>query len=635
MVVCPKCGKELADGTRFCIKCGTKIESQPVSEEMIKCPKCEKLAAKGTRFCVVCGTALTEEAKETDAKTAAADQEAGSKTATADMEAQAAREEEAKAQAAEPKKEEAAKVEPAKTESKMVAPKWKEQKAEGLFANPNVKLAGIALVVIVALILLGALLSGGNKASSRHYAMYLKDKEIYFSNLTKKGDWQVSSRLVKDGGFDNQALVNRYYAYQCKMSEDGKLIFFPDKIESGDDGVNLYYRQINNKKKDPEKVDSSVYYYQVNKAATFVTYYKSSQDLYQYSLRKDEKNKIDNEVKDYQVSDDGSKVYYYKDSGELYLWTNVRSEKEKLDSDVKALVHMTKDAKTIYYIKDGNLYRKSIGKDKEKISSDVKKVFRVYDSGEIYFAKTDSEYIDLWYYDGKEGEKITDRFVDFLAASDEAAVIAYTMADEDNSKKRVYCVTVKKNVTELEQDDIDSCVVDKEGKYLYFIAELDSKGQTGELYKLAINGGKVAGKPEKYDTDVSVSYLSLEETDQILYFKEFSKDKGELYCDKKKIDTDVAASAFLFSKGSKSIVYLADYDSNKEKGTLKIADSKSGKSKKIADDIDISRYTVMADGTVLYLYDYSKKSYQGDLYLYKGNKPVKLDIEVSAILAVE
>lgn len=47
---CPKCNAELRPGARFCTKCGTKIEEQPV------CTKCGAPLKPGAKFCTKCGT---------------------------------------------------------------------------------------------------------------------------------------------------------------------------------------------------------------------------------------------------------------------------------------------------------------------------------------------------------------------------------------------------------------------------------------------------------------------------------------------------------------------------------------------------------------------------------------------------
>lgn len=670
MIVCPKCGKELADGTKFCSKCGEKIVAAAPAD-MVTCPTCGKQLKTGTKFCMGCGTSLVAASQNTqEAKTQTVPAQETAKQETPKVElpkaeavkqetpkvelpkVEAAKQDTAKVELpkTETAKQETQKVELANTETaKAETAKKEETKKEeankeeankeetnkkGLFSNPMVKYGCIAAAAILVLILLGAMLSGGS-GSGKHYAMYLKDKEIMYSNLKQKGQWQVSTKLIKDGGYENGELRRSVKMYYCSVSEDGKQLFFPDKLEKGDDGVTLYTRPVNNQKKDPQKIDSSIDGHYISKDGMYVTYIKTTGDLYQFSLRKDEKSKIDNEVYGFRVAKDGSKVYYSKNSGELYVWTQSKKEKEKIDSEIKKIVAVSEDFKTVYYIKDGSLYKKTGNKDREKISSDVKSVFAVYNSGEAYFSKSDSEYESIWYYDGKETTKLTDRMVGYPTAASDSPVIAFRSADEDNPKDKIFNVAVKKEVAAVDCDDPSNISVDSEGKFLYFIDDVDSKNEVGDLYKLTISGGKAATKGEKYESEVSTAYVGVTKFDQVLYYKEYSDSTGlgELYCDKKKIDTDVGCLEFSYCNETKEIVYLADCDANKGTGTLKIANSKTGKSKKIADDIYQDCYSLVPGGSVLYLYDYSLKYYKGDLYIYKGSKPVKLDDEVTMILS--
>lgn len=55
---CPKCNAELRPGAKFCTKCGTKIEVQPV------CPKCGAVLKPGAKFCTKCGTKLAAQTAE-------------------------------------------------------------------------------------------------------------------------------------------------------------------------------------------------------------------------------------------------------------------------------------------------------------------------------------------------------------------------------------------------------------------------------------------------------------------------------------------------------------------------------------------------------------------------------------------
>ena len=56
MITCPKCGKELQDGTKFCDNCGTQIF------ETIFCPNCGAQTSTEFKFCQKCGASIEEEA---------------------------------------------------------------------------------------------------------------------------------------------------------------------------------------------------------------------------------------------------------------------------------------------------------------------------------------------------------------------------------------------------------------------------------------------------------------------------------------------------------------------------------------------------------------------------------------------
>ena len=57
MIRCPKCSKELENGTKFCDNCGTEII------ETLYCPNCGKPVNQDSVFCQSCGAPLTEEWK--------------------------------------------------------------------------------------------------------------------------------------------------------------------------------------------------------------------------------------------------------------------------------------------------------------------------------------------------------------------------------------------------------------------------------------------------------------------------------------------------------------------------------------------------------------------------------------------
>lgn len=52
-IQCPKCGKYVLEGAKFCLECGTKIEL-PKNEDIIVCPNCNAAVPKA-KFCLECG----------------------------------------------------------------------------------------------------------------------------------------------------------------------------------------------------------------------------------------------------------------------------------------------------------------------------------------------------------------------------------------------------------------------------------------------------------------------------------------------------------------------------------------------------------------------------------------------------
>lgn len=339
MIKCPKCNKELSDGTKFCDSCGTQIF------ETIFCPNCGKQTSTEFAFCQNCGASITEKPAE-------------------------------KQPAAVPKE------------------KKKLPKKAIMFG-------GIGVAVVAVLILVISLFSGGGGKAENNYALYLKDSEIFFTALKKDSEaWQLTSRLVDTDDIGDEDLANAGYqlGLYTYMSEDGKYIFFPDKVGDDDDGFNLYYKEVAKPEAEAVKIDSGIQSYTVNSSATLVTYLKGEEgNLYQYKIGEDSKDKIASEVRGFEVSDDGKKIGYINSENSIYL-KYADQEKEKIASDVSTLEHVTEDFTTVYYIKDGSLYKQVEGEDKVKIASDVYDVLKIYDSGEIYYLTSESEEISLMDY---------------------------------------------------------------------------------------------------------------------------------------------------------------------------------------------------------------------------------------------
>lgn len=233
MIVCPKCNAELEDDTKFCGNCGSPIY------ETIFCPNCGEQTSSEFAFCEHCGAAVGGQPAVTPAAAASA-------------------------------------------AKKKVSPTLLIAAVAGC--------AAIALLVMVV----PKLFSGGK--SENVYSLYMKDREIFYNDLKKKTTpLQMTSQLIdadknqysNKNLADSSSTLGRY----IHMSQDGKLLFFPDKISTSSGGFNLYYKEIHKSKAEAVKIDSDIVSYTVNDAATIVTYLKDG-NLYQYKIAKDTKDKI-------------------------------------------------------------------------------------------------------------------------------------------------------------------------------------------------------------------------------------------------------------------------------------------------------------------------------------------------------
>ncbi|MBU9726169.1 TolB-like translocation protein [Diplocloster modestus] len=228
----------------------------------------------------------------------------------------------------------------------------------------------------------------------------------------------------------------------------GSGVYSPDgRIRSGDAELNNFYICTKGEITDSR---SSFYYIDNNGEREKVLadisikaladgkiYYLDDEDnLYQAEIDRDKVSneiKITSDVDDAKLSEDGAYIYYSKDydDGATTLYscmTNKKSlEPEKIAEEVGSY-KIQADGKSVAYLRDmskvkgshtscGDLYIKEIGKESEKISSDVVRIYSPYEQGYISdkyvnFFKYNSVYEenkikgDYVYYNGKENQTL-------------------------------------------------------------------------------------------------------------------------------------------------------------------------------------------------------------------------------------
>lgn len=617
---CSKCNASVPDDSAFCPECGEKVET-PAPTNQVVCTNCGAVTGPDDSFCESCGS----------------------------------------------------KMEPA-APAKMFDLKSIPQKYLKL------GIAAVAVILVVAILI--SLFSGGAKVYN--YALYIKDSELQYAEMPKGKDVvEVTSKLADD--ISDYSLVNSsyYLGMYIKLSEDGKKLFYPDKL---DDGYTLYYRLINNPKKEPVKLESNMEDgYSVNDKGTLVTYIKDGK-LYQHNLT--EKTKIASDVSSYRVSADGKTLLYLvweedEDAGDLYLKKGSK-DATKLASQVTGINYVSDDFKTILFTKNDSMYLKSGSKDVVKVASDVYRVLCVYEDGSFYYTQADEEEITYWdlinddyatpddwyyesykewmkestidldlytlyYYNGKESSTVSKNVTEIHDYSVDEPVVVCAVMDSDDlpsvslteyindgislydeleeymDENSAIKIAAESTVGDLSLRDVYGFLLSDDGTTLYIASEYDDEDYIVTLTKLTLNGVDVK-KAEKLDEDVYYNYFKLVNGDSIVYFKDVDSREGELYLDGTKIDDDVYVYSVKYNTETDNVYYIVDWDSDDEMGTLKYFTGK--KATTVKDDVHIFYFT--PEGEALFLYDYS--NYNGELWIQNGKKVTKLDDDVLAIV---
>lgn len=387
MIKCPTCNNQLEDNAKFCFYCGSRIP------ELIVCPHCGSQSNVSNKFCAFCGKPMVVTPPVETLKPEInnqADNIAVSNVAIETTES---------ASYTPQQPIEGFSIEP--TAPTIVSqPEFNnaptEKSHKKLFIFGGIGLGAIALIVAAVIVVLTFF-----GAANPEYLLYIKDDEINYTNLAEDFDnIEITSKLISEGSENYFNNYHPYYgsilSYYIYMSDDGKTLFFPDKItnDSNSDSYyskyifNLYYRDVTDKNADAIKVDSNVRSYHINDKADLVTYIKGDdQDLFQYSLDNDKKNKIASNINDFYVSDNGENIIYVTEEYDVYFKSD--DNKEKLATEISQLVYVNDVVDTVFYIKDENLYKHQSGEDKVKITSDVFEAY-VLESGEMYYIKKNS-----------------------------------------------------------------------------------------------------------------------------------------------------------------------------------------------------------------------------------------------------
>ena len=219
--------------------------------------------------------------------------------------------------------------------------------------------------------------------------------------------------------------------------------------------------------------------------------------------------------------------------------------------------------------------------------------------------------------------------------------VEYALEYPSNSNTEYkWFIASEGNSNEAAINDIYSCIVSDDGKTLYYIVAEDTDNKESEdstseekftLYKAEVSNGTVSGETV-IDTEISSGYGFSILDNKIIYEKDYdSKNQtASFYYDGELIDDDMYADALpAYQDGT--FYYFTDYSSTSGKATLNCK-KVGGETTKIKDDV--SEFCLLPDGSVLFIYDYSKNSQKGELHLYRNGNSEKLDDDVERIISL-
>ena len=268
------------------------------------------------------------------------------------------------------------------------------QKNKRIFTG---KLCAFVVCIAVIAVSMTALIYFNMEISeSPEGVMYVKDNEIFYNNLKKNHSVQLTSKFVYDMDVsDTEDMTEREYSdeltdaieYGSLLSQNGKIVFYPGKVDEESEVMSLYCRKVDTSDEKTVKIGSDILGYQINQDATVVVFVKENEQLYRYDVNSDKTEKIGDDIRFYQMSDDGQKLLYVNKKGMYQKKTD--GEIEKLDGDINQICYVNGDLSKLVYMKDDDVYQKTDGMDKVKIASDVERVLKVYDTGEMYYFKSD------------------------------------------------------------------------------------------------------------------------------------------------------------------------------------------------------------------------------------------------------
>lgn len=543
---------------------------------------------------------------------------------------------------------------------------------EEIPAKKRSRLPKILLICGIVLVLLAGLAGAAyhfvlpkflNKGPGT--ALYIKDNELFTTRLSKLQPWQVTSNLlnadkstVEEYQYRLTSLMNRY----AFLSEDGKTVFFPDKVDPTDykSGATIYYRKVTDPVDTAKKLDDDISRYTISADGQRVIYQKTDGSLYRYNMT--EKVKIDSDVGTFYASEDCKHVIYCVDneiednpSETVYAQTEGQ-DKQKLTSHSTGIQYINNKCSTIYYLNEDNtLYKACTDGEKIEIATDVLQVIRAYESGELYYTTRDPDskktklpakqfltddvsndtskdalrqeinntelsanYVDsICYYNGKESLELANNC--YFSVGTGSASYLNRQTALDSPVLSFFCYDIDK-ITKVKLSQIDS-VEDLE-------EQVPTNAKKVKTYFLAVKGSVT-----ELDIDEQFSGIQLNEDGSAGYY----------WVDDNPDDRKLSGTLYELpiKNGAPQAPYVYDTEVSEEpllEGELVIYQKNVSDTNKTYDlyvnqalvDYDVGRLLAYDfDNKILcYMTDWSSKDYRGTLKLWKNGNTCTIASDV-------
>ncbi len=342
--------------------------------------------------------------------------------------------------------------------------------------------------------------------------------------------------------------------------------------------------------------------------------------------------------------DSGEAYYTVRETRSFPLHAYVTDDKKEEDA---ALVCPTEPTRPHYnnyptaaeyeaayqaWLKEQQTYDEQLPLWEEKVARDL---WRETLATEEYVAETET----LCFFDGEESRTVAENVLhapDTAAKSPVIALAAYYSAEvsmpalsELSSVEEIYrkieecefsktkifiaaCDSLKKI-----SDDYTIVSIDASGTRFCFI------GEERKLFVGEIANGTEISDPERIDKDVAHACCC---NGRVVYLKNSGEDGGDLYLDEERIDRNVALFSYQMSEDG-GLYYIKGMD---KEGAGTLCRYKNGKSEKLAKDVH--DWYLAPSGELVYLANYDTEDEEGTLYLYKEKEPVRIDRGVSRLI---